>query len=286
MKPLLAAFLFIISLDSFGQIDFRKEIDNIYNFHPHQLSETEQQDKFPLLDKLFDMIKSDTSKYLPLLRQELNSNDHFPYFYYDCSHLLMLLSHSQSDKALCAKAFAKCNVKDLNPQIYVVLLKSLATANIDVTKAAIKILEDPDFHFYLIEHGGFDFNQGYCLTYCLLALDPTVYTKSLIEYFQSTKDTIAQKSIITALWFSYSCAGDEFLHSLNTGQAIDKGVVTHATKLLGDNKLDGDYKKLLRKINPDELEEMKKSGLQRFSDEAIDDLAFVTKARRQKLNCR
>jgi hypothetical protein len=286
MTRLLTSFLLTISLASLGQDNFKKEIDNIYNFHPHELSKAEQQEKFPPLDKFFEMVKSDTSKYLPLLRQELKSNDHFPYFYYDCSHLLMIMSKSYSDKELCAKAFSKCNIRDLDPKIYVVLLKSLATANINVTKAAVKILEDSTFHFYLIEHGAFDFIQGYCLMYCLLPLDPSIYTDTLIEYFQGTKDITAQKSIITTIWFSYSCSGDRFLHSLNDSITLSKEVIDYAKKLLTDNKLDRDYKKLLRKIKPDELEEMKKSGLQRFSDEAIYDLDFVTKANRQKLNCR
>lgn len=286
MKRLLTIFLFTISLNSFGQDNFKKEIDNIYNFHPHELSQAEQQEKFPALDKFFEMIKSDTTKYLPLLRQELKLNDHFPYFYYDCSHLLMIMSKSHSDKELSAEAFSKCNIRDLDPKIYVILLKSLATDNINITKAAVKILEDSTFHFYLIEHGAFDFMKGYCLMYCLLPLDPNLYVDTLTKYFQQTKDITAQKAIITTLWFSYSCSGDKFLQSLNESNTLKKEVYEYALQLLADNKLDKEYKKMLKRVKPEELEEMKKSALNRFSDEAIYDLDFVTKARRQKLNCR
>jgi len=275
-----------VTLNSFGQEAFKKEIDKIYNFHPHKISKEEQQEKFPILDRFFELVKSDTTKYLPLLRQELKSTDHFPYFYFDCSHLLMIVSKSQSDKEISAEAFSKSNIKDLNPRVYVSLLKSLANDNIDITKAAVKILEDPSFHFYLIEHGGYDFMQGYCLMYCLLPLDPNLYVDTLIKVFQQTKDITAQKSIITTLWFSYSCQGDKFLHSLNESNTLKKEVSKYAKQLLADKELQKEYKKLLEDIKAEDLEEMKKKGLSRFSDEAIYDLDFVTKARRQKINCR
>ena len=285
MKRLLVIIFITISLSSFGQENLKNEIDNIYNFHPHELSQTELQEKFPALDKLFEMVKSDTTKYLPLLRQELKSNDHFPYFYYDCSHLLMIMNKSRSDKELSAEGFSKCDIKDLDPNVYVVLLKSLATDNINITNAAVKILEDSTFHFYLIEHGAFDFIQDYCLVYCLLPLNPNLYVDTLIKYFQQTKDVSAQKSIITTLWFSYSCSGDKFLQSLNESNTLKKEVYEYAQQILADNKLDMEYKKMLKKVKSEELEDMKKSALNRFSDEAIYDLEFVTKARRQKFKC-
>ncbi len=198
----------------------------------------------------------------------------------------MILSKSYSDKELSAEAFSKCDIRDLDPRIYVILLKSLATDNINITNAAVKILEDTTFHFYLIEHGAFDFMQDYCLMYCLLPLDPYLYVDTLTKYFQQTNDITAQKAIITTLWYSYSCSGDKFLRSLDEGNTVKKEVSEYAQQLLADKKLDKDYKKMLKKIKPDELEEMKTAALTGFSDEAIYDLDFVTKARRQKLTCR
>ena len=248
MRRQLTIFLLTISLHSFGQKDFRREIDNIYNFHPHNLSKAEQKEKFQPLDKFFETVKSDTGKYLPLLRQELKSDDHLPYFYYDCSHLLMLLSKSHSDKEIAADAFSKCNIKDLDPKIYVILLKSLANDSVNITKAAVKILEDSTFHFYLIEHGAFDFIQGYCLMYCLLPLDSKIYVDTLEKIFRQTKDISAQKSIITTLWFSNSCQGDKFLQSLNESNTLNKDIAVCAHQLLSDNRLDKDYKKMQKKL--------------------------------------
>lgn len=286
MTRLFTIFLLTVFLNSFGQDNFKKEIDSIYNFHPHELSQAQQQEKFPALDKLFEMVKSDTTKYLPLLRQELKSNDHFPYFYYDCSHLLMIMSKSRSDKELAAEAFSKCNIKDLDPKIYVILLKSLATDSINITKGAMKILEDSTFHFYLIEHGGFDFMQGYCLMYCLLPLDPNLYVDTLTKYFQQTKSITAQKSIITTLWFSYSCSGDKFLQSLSETNTLSKEVSDYTKRLLANTKIPKEAEEYFKATKEEDLIAIKKSALKRFSDEAIEELDFVTKTIRKKFNCR
>jgi hypothetical protein len=232
-----------------------------------------------------------------------------------------MLSKSQSDKELSAEAFSKCSTKGLDPKSYVVLLKSLANDNINITKAALNILDDPKFQFYIIEHGAFNFKQSYCLTYCLLPLDPIMYVDSLIEYFNRTDDITAQKSIITTLWFSFSCNGDKFLKTLKESNNVKKEVSDYAQQLLLNNKLDNYFqemlnsitelkketqnndkvltdekvskdkldnniKELMNKITEEEIENLKKSALKRFSDEAIHDLDFVTKVRRQKFNCR
>lgn len=274
-----------VCLNSFGQKDFKKEVDNIYNFYPHKLSKTEQQQVFPIVDKFFEKIKSDTSKFLPLLRQELKSDGHFPYFYYDCSHLLMILSKSHSDKKLCGQALSKCDIKDLDPRSFVVILKSLAIDNIDVTKAAVKILEDPTFHFILPEHA-MKFNQGYCLMYCLLPLDPSTYVGTLTKVFQQTKDLSAQKSIVTTLWFSYSCSGDKFLKSLNEANTLSKEVSDYSKRLLANTKIPKEAEEYFKVTKEEDLVAIEKSALTRFSDEAIDELDFVTKTKRKKYNCR
>jgi hypothetical protein len=285
--PLLLAGFAIYLLTSgqcLGQT-FKQEIDKTYNFHPHKLSRAEQEKIFPSLDTFFFKVKSDTAKYLPLLRQELISNDHYPYFYYDGSHLLMMESKSNSDHKICADAFAKTNIKDLSPKEYVSLLSYLSSHDINVTKAAVKILEDSTFSFFIPQHV-FNFMQGYCLTYCLLPLSPNLYMDTLISIFKQTKDIQVQKSIITTIWFSNSCAGDEFLRSRNANNSLSIEVSDYAKRLLGNTKTSGEEKKYYKARNQEDLVEIRKSGLSRFSDEAIDDLDFVTKTWREKYPCR
>lgn len=284
MKRLLIIILILAASPCFGQ-DFKAEVDVAYDFHPHQLSKKEQALKLPALDSLFDKVSSDTTTYLPQLRKRLLSNDHLPYFYFDGAHLLMMLSKRRSDLDIAAEAFSKSNIQDLDPKVYVSLLGFLARNNVNVTIAAVKILEDSTFSFFIPQHAMY-FNQGYSLIYCLLPLDPEYYTDTLMTIFQQTQDIQVQKSIITTLWFSYSCKGDTFLQSLNETNTLSKEVAFYAKRLLANDELDKHYKKILKKVSADELEEIKQSALVRFSDEAIYDLDFVTKARRKKFVCR
>ncbi len=267
----------------FGQ-DFKAEVDAAYDFHPHKLSKKEQALKLPALDSLFEKVIADTATYLPQLRERLLSNDHLPYFYFDGAHLLMIISKRQADLKIAAEAFSKSNIKDLDPKVYVSLLSQLAQNNVNVTDAAVKILEDSTFSFFIPQHAMY-FNQGYSLTYCLLPLNPNAYVDTLITIFQQTQDIQVQKSIITTLWFSYSCKGDTFLLSLNETNSLAKEVAFYAKRLLANDELDRNYKRKLKKMNANELEEMKQSALMRFSDEAIYDLDFVTKAKRKKSVC-
>ncbi len=283
MKIKLIILLLLVASPCLGQ-HFKAEVDAAYDFHPHQLTKKEQALKLPALDSLFDKVSSDTATYLPQLRERLKSDDHLPYFYFDGAHLLMMLSKRRADLNLSAKAFSKSNIKDLDPKVYVSLLSVLANENVNVTSAAVKILQDSTFSFFIPQHAMY-FNQGYSLTYSLLPLDPGIYTDTLITIFQQTQDIQAQKSIITTLWFSYSCRGDAFLQSLNETNTLSEEVAAYAKRLLANDELDRHYKKMLKKASPAKLEKMKQAALTRFSDEAIYDLDFVTKARRKKLAC-
>lgn len=74
---LLIILLLFTSL-SFGQ---SLNVDNIYDFSPSKLKRSEQEKKLPALDGLWNKVKSDTATYLPMLRKELNAQNHNPFFY-------------------------------------------------------------------------------------------------------------------------------------------------------------------------------------------------------------
>jgi len=99
MRNLFLLVFVFLGAFTYGQ-SLKTEIDQVYNFKPSKLSKAEQQAKFPVMDKLFAKIQSDTAKYLPELRSELIATGHAPYFYYDGCALLLTLSKSFSDKKL------------------------------------------------------------------------------------------------------------------------------------------------------------------------------------------
>lgn len=274
-------FTFLTTL-TFGQT-LSEDIARIYTFKPSKLSSQEQESKLPALDEFWTKVKADTTKYLPQLRYELKQTGHNPFFYYDGSALLLSLSQTFADKELAAAAISKCELDDISQKLYVTLLNTLAQENVDVTAAAIKILQDENFSFFIPQHA-MTFNQGYCLTYMLLPQKDRRYVDTLISIF-STVSTTSKKSIITTLWFTYSCKGDDFIKSIITSQSITKEVKDYAKKIMGYTKLTKDQKEYLKIIGKDQLSEIRTISLQRFSDEAIGELDMTTRVLRNEQSC-
>ena len=279
---IILAFLFLSTV-TFGQT-LTKEIDGIYDFKPSKLSDKEQETKMPSLDKFWDKVKKDTTKYLPMLRTELKSNNHNPYFYYDGSVLLLSLIKNKLDKRLAIDAIAKCDISDISQRIYVTTLNRLANEGLDVTKPSIKILEAEKYSFFIPEHS-MSFNQGYCLAYMLLPQQNLKYIDTLITIFKDLKVN-SQKAVITTLWFAYSCKGDDFLKSMFEDKTLKKEVSTYAKKIMGFTKIGEMERNYLKTLNKNELNNMRESSLQRFSDEAIGELDLTTRLMREKNNCR
>jgi len=275
-------FLHITTL-SFGQ-SLKVEIDNIYNFKPSKMTDAEQEKKFPSLDKFWDKIKADTTLYLPSLRFELNEPNHNPYFYYDGAGLLLSLSETNFDKKLAVIAITKCDLDDISQKLYVITLNKLSNEGIDVTNAAIKILADPNFSFFIPQHV-LTFNQGYCLTYMLLPQNPKSYSDTLISMFKKVEQG-SQKSIITTFWFAYTCKGDSLIKSVMVDKTVDKEVRDYAKKIMGYTNLSKDQKEYLKDVGKNELDTLRIESLKRFSDEAVDELDMTTRVLRHDLNCR
>jgi len=281
MKLTSIIVLIFISASTFGQS--LSEIDSIYNFQPGKLSDKEKETKLPALDRFWDKVKRDTSTYLPLLRFELRTAGHNPFFYYDGSGLLLSLSETKADKELAVSAIAKCNLDDISQKMYVTALNKLAQDGVDVTMAAVRILSDDKFSFFLPQHS-MTFNQGYCLTYMLLPQQSTNYIDTLISMFP-TVSTTSKKSIITTLWFACSCKGDNFLKSIGANQTVEKEVKEYAKKIMGYTKLRKDQQEYIKMAGKENLAGIRKTSLQQFSDEAIDELDMTTRVWRSEGNC-
>lgn len=282
MKFIQLVLLTFLTTLTFGQ-SLTKEIDGIYDFSPSKLTGKEQELKMPSLDKFWEKVKSDTTKYLPELRTALESDGRSPYFYYDGSGLLLSLTKNKEDKELAIEAISKCDINDISQEIFVKTLNHLANEGIDVTKPALKILHAENYSFFIPQHA-MTFNQGYCLTYMLLPQENFKYVDTLITVFKTLKPP-SQKSIITTLWFAYTCKGDNFLKSIIIDNTIEKEVRKYAKEIMGYTKLSKDQQEYLKAISRDELDNLRKEALKRFSDEAIDELDMTTRVQRKDNNC-
>lgn len=284
MRALLLPFFILLSACCSAQ-SLKTEINSIYDFSPSKLSKHEQELKVPQLDKFWDKIKADTGLNLPKLRTELKASDHVPYFYFDGAELLLSLSSSNmSDKQLAAISIAKCDLADIDHGEYVRRLNQLANDGVNVTEAAVKILADPKFSFFIPQHV-LTFDQGNCLAYMLVPQDPALYIDTLISIFKKV-DLVAQRSIITTLWFAYTCKGDAMINVAITDAALKNEVRSFAKQALRPPKLSKDEQAYVKALTKKELEKTREEALKRFSDEALDELIISTKAMRSNSPCR
>lgn len=255
------------------------EIDRVYNFRPSKLSDKEQDEKMPALDGFWEKVKGDTARLLPELRKELLASGHNPYFYFDGAGLLLTLSRVKGDKEIAIEAITKCDIEDIDRGIFVRTLNQLANEGFNVTKPAVKILANDKFSFFIPQHS-LEFSQGYCLAYMMLPQSDKSYVDTLVSMFRTLKP-VCQKSIITTLWFEYSCKGDMFLKSLITDMSLDKDVRNYAKKILGDASLTKDQKDFLKTMGEADIVGIRAESLVKFSDEAIDDLDMTTRLLRE-----
>jgi len=276
---LLFIFLFFTSI-AFGQ---SLDVDNVYTFSPSKLTKAEQEKKLPALDDLWHKVKSDTAANLPFLRKELETPNHNPFFYYDGAVLLLSLSNNEGDKKIAANAIAKCDVSDIDSKEYVMTLNNLSNDGINVTNAAVHILNDTVYSFFLPQHAMY-FEQGDCLVYMLLPEKKEFYTDTLIALFKSVNPN-SQKAILYTLWFSFSCRGDSLINEVINDKSLNKAVSTYAKGLLKAADVSHEITEQIKTLEPNQIESLRKEALKRFSDEALGELMVGTLALRKHTHC-
>jgi hypothetical protein len=260
------------------------EIKMVYDFSPGKLTREEQNKKIPLMDDFWNKVKADTTRYLPELRTELQIVDNPKFFYFEGGQLLLSLSKSLKDKQIVLDGILKSDPSDIDRRALVSTLNYLAKSKLNTTEAALKILDDKEFKFFLPEHS-FYFNQGYSLTYSLLPTNPNYYLSPLTNRFNEEQDLKTKKSIITFLWFANTCDGNEFLKKLTTDKTLDKEVADYTNDLLTRKLKKDKFYKELDKMTFDDLIKAQVASTNRMSDEAIYELDYITKLLR-KNNCR
>jgi hypothetical protein len=206
------------------------------------------------------------------------------FFYFEGGQLLLSVSNSIKDKGIVLDAILKSDLNDIDRRSFVGTLNYLAKSNLNTTEAALKILDDKDYKFFLPQHS-FYFNQGYCLTYSLLPTKADFYVNAVISRFNEEKDINAKKSIVTLLWFTNSCNGNDFVKGLLSDKKIEKEVTSYTKDLLTRKLKRQEYYKELDNMSFEELVKAQVASTNRMSDEAIYELDYITKLVR-KNKCR
>ncbi len=280
---LIAAFLFSIFFQNIQCQSLGSEIDKVYVFSPHLLTKKQTDEKVKPLDGFWNKVKSDTATYLPALRFELATDKHKPFFYFDGSSLLLLLSNTRSDKLLAGEAIAKCDINDIDNELYVRRLNGLAFDGVNITRAAIKILGVPNYTFFLTQHV-MTFSREDCLSYCLLPLDSRLYLDTLLAMFKE-QDTMGQETILYTLWLGYSCRGEQFIHNAITDHSLSQTIREAAFTMDSMSHTSFPVPEHFEYSSTHEIMEVRNEALKRFSDEALDELFSSSMAIRKKMKC-
>src|SRR5579884_1770915 len=208
IRTLLLVVVLLAGFAGAQSSSIHEEIQRTYNFQPHTLTDAEITQKSGVLDQFWTRAKSQSSVYVPALRQELADSHNPPFFLYDGSMLLLTLSDTPVDRKVALAAIAHSDLRDVQPDAYFSQVHRLATLNEDTTAAAFHILEEPDFKVVIPQHA-LTLGQNYSLVYMLLPTNPDYWLQPAIDRLRSERDETAQKSLILLLWYAQTNAADQ-----------------------------------------------------------------------------
>jgi hypothetical protein len=262
--------------DSKAPASIHAEIQQVYNFHPHELDKEQIKQKSAVLDVFWDKAKAQPAKYVPGLRKELADFTNSGFFLYDGGKLLLKLSDTAEDRKIVLAAFAKCDLRDLQSLDYFLTVHHYAAMGEDTSAAAFHILESPDFQVFIALHV-LTLGQNYSLIYMLLPTDPHFWLENAISRLQSEKQLTAQKSLLLLLWYAQSDSADIALENFAHDQNRSAEARPYAAELIRRKDDVGILPKISAKIkSEDSLRQERREIMKRVSDEALYDLDSKT----------
>ena len=179
---------------------FRERVKKVYSFKVADLSNDERQAKFKELDAFWALVEGDKKTYLPLLRGEL-SRDPQPqkFFLFNGTQLLMKYSKDPADLTLAESAISRCDLDDVASESFFRMVHHLAIKGVNVTASVEKILDTPDFSFFLVQHA-MTLKQDLCVYYCVLPMKEEFWIERFIKRLKVEKDPVSARSMIIALY--------------------------------------------------------------------------------------
>jgi hypothetical protein len=245
--------------------DFHSKVVVLYSFEPHKLQRAEMQAKSSQLDQFWSAAKADPPKILPLLRDELKNPSNSAFFFYDGSKLLLALSTERSDQALALRSIAKADLKGVQPGDYLRTVQALGSKGLDTRVAAFRILAFPDFKAFIPQHS-LTLGQDYALIYMLFPMDETQFVSDLVTRLAAEADVQAQKSLLLALWYTVTPAGDAAIKAFANSPNKPAEATAYAKSLLGRSAQPGSPSL----SSAQSLREERRKVMQRpISDEAL-----------------
>ena len=180
---------------------FHAKVVALYSFEPHKLTSAQIEAKSRALDGFWEEVKANPKRYLPFLRNELRDAGSSAFFSYDGSKLLLAVSKERDDRALALGAIPRADLRGVQHTDYLRTVHWFAANGFDTTKAAMRVLDYPDFKAFIVQHA-LTLGQNYSLICMLFPMPEANFTGALIERLNTEDKLESQKSILLALWYS------------------------------------------------------------------------------------
>lgn len=256
------------------QAEMHARVGDLYNFSPHKLSKDQQKTKSQEMDRFWDEVKRNPEITLQLLRHELGDLINPAFFFVDGSMLLLSLSDSAEDGALVLEALSRTDLRDVDPTAYFHTVHVLSMKGLDTTKAALHILDEPEFMVNVPMHA-MTLSQGMALMYLLIPTQQERWMSVALARFHVEKNERALMSIMALLYFSQSPEGDQAIEEAAKNHALSESVRKDAEEWLKDAK---EALKAKYEVKGDErqIREERKKRMGAVSDEALGDVMKMT----------
>jgi|GEM_PF-4516694 len=271
-------------VDVSSQESFKRGIDDLYKPQPHLLNSKEVELFSMELDYFWNAAEDNPEAYIQRLSKELQVPGHPPFFYYDAGRLLVQLSDARESKEILSKSLVNANIEDVTGDEYLSAVHRLAVQGLDVTEAALNILENPGFTAEFPQYE-LTLGQGYAFLFMLFPMEETLYLDKIIAAFSETRDPVAQESIALVLWHTFSDKGWEALKQIHSNLEISEDIRKSVRDLLSPGKtldeLENDirFEKILNKFKNytfEELKEKKRQALKKVGNDALTEFNELT----------
>jgi len=228
------------------------------------------------LDDFWEMIKSDKSTYVPLLRNELSNQSNPLFFHYDSGKLLYNITNERSDKESFVTFISHSDLRRLPKLNLLNTMVNLLSEGIDVSEVALHILDYPDYSVFLSNHF-LTLGQNYTFLYLAIPSDEKIITDKLIKRLQYEKNDTTIKTILLSLYYLTNEKADSALIAYNSNIKNDINNLNYSKKLLTlieKEELPSGLFSFLNSI--ESLKRNRKNILQRISDEALYDFQEIS----------
>jgi hypothetical protein len=257
------------------QAEMHARVEALYDFHPSTLTDAERTKKSAEMDTFWGEIKGNSDKTLPLLRVELRDAPKGSFFLTDGSELLLSLSKTPEDKQLAADALARTDLRDTQSRIYFFTVHDLACDGVNTTAAALHILDDPAFRVSVPQHA-MVLDERMSLMYVLLSMKDDGWVKPAEARFSSEKDANAKLALVFAFSYAQTDEADAELGRIAADNSQPEAVRKQAQQLLDEaHKTAKSWMPIKGTIT--EIREQRRQRLRVVSDEAIDDVQWMTR---------